>query len=139
MAFMSQVIRETMGVSETVSGVEINGEKRDDIETTGGWGSGVRIQINNQTNEVAAATRYETMKDKIFTKWMVEQLESQFQEQSGGGLEELGQGRRSDEEKTDDARDDAGGDTEEKEVGQDQQMEDGIKYEMEGDTEKEED
>ena len=38
----------------------INGEEKRGIQPTGGWGSGVRIQVDNATGEVDYAERQES-------------------------------------------------------------------------------
>ena len=46
-----------MNVAEEIRGVMVNGEERRGIQPTGGWGSGVRIQVDNATGEIDYAER----------------------------------------------------------------------------------
>lgn len=55
--FMSKVIQNNLNVSEEIRGVTINGEERRGIEPTGGWGSGVRIQVDNASGDIDYAER----------------------------------------------------------------------------------
>lgn len=55
--FMKKVINSNLNVSQEIQGVIINGEERRGIEPTGGWGSNVRIQVDNSTGEIDYAER----------------------------------------------------------------------------------
>ena len=55
--FMKKVIQNNLNVSEEIRGVIINGEEKRGIKPTGGWGSGVRIQVDNSSGEIDYAER----------------------------------------------------------------------------------
>ena len=50
--FRKKVIQNNINISDEIRGVMINGEERRGIQPTGGWGSGVRIQVDNATGEI---------------------------------------------------------------------------------------
>lgn len=55
--FMKKVIQNNLNVSEEIRGVMVEGDERRGIKPTGGWGSGVRIQVDNATGKIDYAYR----------------------------------------------------------------------------------
>ena len=54
---MMKIIQNNLKVSEEVRGVMVNGQEQRGIKPTGGWGSGVRIQVDNASGSVDYAER----------------------------------------------------------------------------------
>ena len=69
-----------MNVADEIKGVMINGKEHRGIEPTGGWGSGVRIQIDNYTGKIDYAERQETPQDTIYKNLYLNFLKKQFDE-----------------------------------------------------------
>lgn len=77
---MKKVVQNNMNVSEEIRGVIIDGQERRGIKPTGGWGSGVRIQVDNATGNIDYAERQESPQDELFKKLYLRFLEKQFEE-----------------------------------------------------------
>lgn len=58
----------------------IDGEEQHGVKPTGGWGSGVRIQVDNATGQIDFAERQESPQDELFVKLYLRFLENQMKD-----------------------------------------------------------
>ena len=71
---MKQVIENNLNVSKEVRGVIINGDEKI-VEPSSGWGSDIRVQVDNASGNIDYVQRKESLEDKQFSKLYLQFLE----------------------------------------------------------------